>query len=126
NSRDLGLSTRFAAALLCENEAVLIIDDDNIFHKGELEKLYTHWLADPTVLHGKHGRRPRVDNTYAEDVRGEDECPIVLTRVLMMHRKYAAHFFLADEHFRDMLDNASPKGNGEDMLLSYVVMKETR
>lgn len=126
NSRDLGLTTRFAFPLLCDNDAVLIIDDDNAFKPGEFEKLYSHWLDDPDILHGKHGRRPRLkDNSYADDIRGEEECPIVLTRVMMMHRKYASLFFLALERFRGMLEKSKPKGNGEDILMSYTVMKQT-
>lgn len=120
---DLGLVTRFAVVPLLENECVMVIDDDLVPCDGAVEQLYAHWCFDPDVLHGKFGRKPKTDGTYAKDVVGNEECPIVLTRIMMMSQAIIPTFFKLLRSFKKAMDSAKPKGNGEDILMSYAAMK---
>lgn len=51
------------------------------------------------------------------------ESPIVLTRVLVAHRRYASQFFQVAPTFAEVQQEGRPVGNGEDILFSYVAMR---
>ena len=124
-SHDLGLYTRFAAACLAENEAVLIQDDDLELPVESLRRLYEAWLAEPDIIHGILGRKPKSDGSYAKGIRGDAESPIVLTLALIAHRRYAAEFFQVAPHFSEIQRHGQPAGNGEDIIFSYVVRRQS-
>lgn len=123
--QDLGLYTRFAAACLAQHECILIQDDDLELPRSALESLFAAWQADPAVIHGVFGRTPKPDGSYARNVQGDAEVPIVLTRVLLAHRRYAANFFEVAPHFADIQSGGKPQGNGEDILFSYTAHRES-
>ncbi len=123
--RDLGLYTRFAAACLAQYECVLIQDDDLELPADSLRQLHAAWQRDPEILHGVFGRAPQPDGSYALKLAGDAEVPIVLTRVLLTARRYAAQFFEAARAFDGIQRDGSPAGNGEDILFSYVVRRES-
>lgn len=118
---DFGLTTRFGCGLFAVNDCLLIQDDDILLPDETIRLLYSRWSDEPEIIHGIFGRKPTDQNAYAKDVMGDLECPIVLTRALMVHRKYCIEFFRELPKFRDLLENAKPSGNGEDILFSYVV-----
>ena len=118
---DFGLETRFAAAAMAKQDAVLIIDDDVLIQERALWKLFQQWRQNPEYLHGKFGRAPRPDNTYADAVYGEGKrCPIMLTRLMIMHRYFALEYFKIPNVIREKLAKAAPSGNGEDIVMSFV------
>jgi len=129
-TRDLGLDSRFAAALMARTEAVLIQDDDLALPRHTLAALYQAWLADGERLHGCFGRRPTEENRYAylaDQVNAF--VPIVLTRVLLTGRALVALFFSAREHRAIKSARAeharfgtNPE-NGEDIVFSYAVAR---
>ncbi len=123
---DFGLYSRFAAAALAPTEAVLIQDDDLEIAAEDIERLYAHWRADPGVLHGIFGRAPKEDGSYARFIDGiEGDVPVVLTRALIGSRGSFARFFLAAPAFEEIQRGSVPRGNGEDIILSYSVRQFT-
>lgn len=122
SSADLGLHTRFATAALARNPAVLIFDDDLALPDDTIAALYDRWLDDPQIVHGIFGRQRDYYGAYrGGDVYGD--VPIVLTRALIFHRQYAPAWLSAAQHFDDLFRWATPFGNGEDILLSYVARR---
>ena len=124
-AQDMGLYTRFAAACLANNDCVLIQDDDLELPTESLRALVNAWHDDPDIIHGVFGRAPKSDGSYARKIGGETECPVVLTRVLVAHRRYASRFFQVASIFCDVQRDGEPRGNGEDIVFSYVAMRES-
>lgn len=123
-SRDLGLYARFALGLLAPTEAVLIQDDDIELGVDTVRALGEAWTRDKTIVHGIFGRRPKPDGSYAQDVdRKNAEVEVVLTRALVCSRSLLSRFFVHLDEFEDIQRDASPRGNGEDIILSYVAMR---
>ncbi len=123
--QDLGLYTRFAAACLAGHECVLIQDDDLELSPASLAALHAAWLSDSAVIHGVFGRTPKPDGSYARNVQGDAEVPVVLTRVLLAHRRYAASFFKVAPMFTEIQSGGRPAGNGEDILFSYIARRDS-
>ena len=121
--QDLGLYTRFAAACPANYECILIQDDDLAIPVNSLRVLYEAWRRSPDVLHGIFGRRPAPDGSYDPRNVGTGEAPIVLTRALLAHRRYASEFFKAATRFETIQRDGRPVGNGEDIIFSYTVMQ---
>jgi hypothetical protein len=117
---DFGLYTRFAAACLAQNDCVLLQDDDLELPPASIHRLYAFWKQRPELLHGIFWRKPKRDGSYAIFGKGEQETPIVLTRALMAHRRYAAAFFIHAPRFARIQQHSRPFGNGEDIIFSYV------
>jgi hypothetical protein len=124
--QDLGLYTRFAAANLAANGCILLQDDDIELPAASLRKMHRLWKKEPDLLHGIFWRKPKPDGSYAIFGRGEQETPIVLTRALMAHRRYAAAFFAEAPHFSRLQKAGRPQGNGEDIIFSYVARRAAR
>ena len=120
---DMGLYTRFAAACLAHNECLLIQDDDLELPPESLRTLHEAWRADPRIIHGVFGRAPKPDGSYARNIVGDADAPVVLTRVLLAHRRYAAEFFRHASQFEEIQRGGQPVGNGEDIIFSYVAMR---
>lgn len=124
-AQDLGLYTRFAAACLARSPCILIQDDDLELPPASLAALYAAWQADPDVLHGVFGRAPKRDGSYARNIQGNADAPVILTRVLLAHRRYVADFFDVAPEFDAIQREGKPVGNGEDILFSYTAMRYT-
>jgi len=124
-AQDMSLYTRFAAACLASNDCVLIQDDDLELPVESLRSLVDAWQIDSNIIHGVLGRAPKPDGSYARNIGGHAESPIVLTRVLVAHRRYASKFFQVAPAFADVQQGGKPAGNGEDIIFSYVAMSES-
>ena len=121
----MGLYTRFAAACLASNDCVLIQDDDLELPAESLQALVDAWHDDPDIIHGVFGRAPKPDGSYARNIGGDAESPIVLTRVLVADRRYASQFFQVAPTFDEVQREGKPAGNGEDIIFSYVAMSQS-
>jgi hypothetical protein len=124
-SEDFGLDTRFVAALLAKNDTILTIDDDNLVPEHTIKQLYENWKKEPEILHSLDGRKPTEKNEYADDVMlghklNMVEAPICLTRCTMYSKEYAALYVQSISKIRKNLEHTII-GNGEDIVLSYVV-----
>lgn len=123
--QDWGLYTRFAAGLLARNDCILWQDDDLELPVESLTRLIDAWKAEPSRVHGVFGRGPRLDGSYAQDFRGNHEVPVVLTRALVASKQNAVNFFQHLRRFEHLQRDTKPLGNGEDIIFSYVAMKES-
>jgi hypothetical protein len=112
-------------ASLAKNDCILLQDDDIEVPSPSLLALHQAWQAEPDLIHGVFGRRPKVDGSYALKAKGNKEVPVVLTRILLAHRKYAFKFFETAEKFSDIQQGGNPAGNGKDILFSYTVRRIT-
>ena len=119
-AQDMGLYTRFAAACLARHDCVLIQDDDLELPAESLRALVDAWQDDPDIIHGVFGRAPKPDGSYARNIGGDADSPVVLTRVLVAHRRYASQFFQVAPAFAEVQRKGKPVGNGEDIIFSYV------
>jgi hypothetical protein len=117
---DMGLYTRFAAACLAHYDCVLIQDDDIALPPDSIRRLFAFWKKEPSILHGIFWRKPNSDGSYALFGKGDEETPIVLTRILMTRRLYAADFFHHLPWFAEIQKSSQPFGNGEDIIFSYI------
>lgn len=120
-SQDVGLYSRFAAASLATTEAVLHTDDDLFVPEPTLSHLYHSWLQRPGNCHGLYGRS--VHQGYdPRDAFGEVE--VVLTRALVCSRRISVAASHATPRFEDLA--CEPVGNGEDIILSFAAMADSR
>jgi hypothetical protein len=121
SSRNLGLFPRYAAAGLARNSCILHCDDDLFLPEATVNQLYRHWTNNKHICHGLEGRR--VGHEYNTD-NAIGEVQIVLTRCLMVSRFNCLSALLFSTYFEDM--PGEPKGNGEDIILSYIAMHNSR
>lgn len=130
-SRDFGLDSRFAAALLARCDFVLIQDDDILLPENSIQELLNAAIADSHRLHCCFGRNPAGANTYASNVdRREAEVEMALTRALVVKREHLSLFFEARESPCIKEARGRHKGygtnaeNGEDIILSYAMLRK--
>ncbi|NWJ53084.1 MAG: hypothetical protein HXX14_19715 [Bacteroidetes bacterium] len=117
SSKDLGLYSRFAAAGLARNECIMHCDDDLFIPELTINKLYEYWSKYPALCHGTQGRL--IINDYNQnEVFGEVQ--IALTRCLLVSRTNCLSAFKFSLCFEDLC--GVPKGNGEDIMLSFIAM----
>ncbi|MDE2447592.1 MAG: hypothetical protein KGO22_01380, partial [Gammaproteobacteria bacterium] len=120
HSAELGLNTRWAAALLAENDCVIVADDDLIADEAAIEGLIENNRHDPDRAYTLHGRNPTPANDYAlhvEHVREPTEAMMHLTRLTCLARQHVAHYFVALEELGLRIDPAT--GGGEDIVMSF-------
>jgi hypothetical protein len=116
-SRDLGLFPRYAAAGLARSSCILHCDDDIFIPEETVNSLYSHWQHNKGICHGVEGRRiAREYNT--KNVIGDVQ--VILTRCLMASKINCLSAYGFTPWFEDL--PGKPRGNGEDIILSYVSM----
>src|SRR5260370_682744 len=89
HSAELGLNTRWAAALLAGCGCVIVADDDLISDEATIEGLIESYRHDPDRAYTLQGRNPTPANEYAlhvEDVREPTEAMMHLTRLTCLGR----------------------------------------
>lgn len=118
SSRDLGLFTRFSAALLAKNDGILFQDDDVVLDGNKIRQLYKHWQSDPEVCHAAFGRRCAVGPYNKINAWGDVD--VVLTKAVVVHKKVCLQAAVNTQYVEDI--PGKPVGNGEDILLSYTAM----
>lgn len=126
STEDMGLWTRFAAASLAKNEAIIYHDDDLEPKRENIEFLYRKHQEAPDVIHGTFGRRPTSQFEYSA-INAYGACDVVLTRCLITPRAYPTKALQYVPHFDALqaAEKAFPRGNGEDIMLSYLAMRES-
>jgi hypothetical protein len=125
-SAELGLNTRWAAALLAENDCVIVADDDLIADESTIEGLIENYRHDPDRAYTLHGRNPTPANDYSlhvEHVREPTEAMMHLTRLTCLARQHVAHYFVALEELGLRIDPAT--GGGEDIVMSFALTRAT-
>lgn len=121
-SKDIGMNSRWHAAALATQDAVLSLDDDLAITPQHVEVLFNGWLENPEIGHGFWGRNPTLQtNAYAVHIDGKDAPVEILgTGTLVYHRKYATR--LLDHIRQHNLTHDTFKNQGEDIYLSYLMM----
>jgi hypothetical protein len=119
---DAGLDSRFAAASLAKNDAILIHDDDLLLPEICLEFLFHKYLEDPMIIHGLSGRNNKQGTYFMKTVYGEVD--IVLTICMIINKKYIAEYFKVIPLFDQLRIYGC--GNGEDIIMNYLVRKITQ
>jgi hypothetical protein len=123
-NKDLGLNSRFSAALLCQNRCVIVHDDDLILSEPNIKGLVDAFTSDYCRVYTYEGRN-LIDNSYTnipgpgriEKVSSSTEVDICLTRATCFDKNLAAEYLkLSDVVFYD----TSICLNAEDILLSYI------
>lgn len=126
NSSELGLSTRWAAALIASYPCVVVADDDLLADEGTIDRLIEWHRKDPDRAYTLHGRNPTPDNEYAahvDHVRRPTEATMHLTRLTCLDRRHVPRYFLALEELGLRIDSAS--GGGEDIVMSFALTRTT-
>ena len=121
SSKDMGLYSRFASAGLAKNHCILHCDDDIFIPEITVNELYRNWQKNKTICHGIEGRL--IKNEYnTNNVIGDVH--VVLTRCLMASKANCLSAFEFTIYFDDLY--SEPTGNGEDIILSYVSMHNSK
>ena len=123
-SADYGLYARFAMAALVDSDPVLLVDDDIRLPAQTIAGLLERWRACPQIVHGLIGRRPAGDGEYRR-VTVSGRCPIILTRAAMLSRALCAQTLAAGLRLLETAPGR-PRGNGEDIVMSYTAMAASR
>ena len=126
NSDELGLSTRWAAALLASHGCIIVADDDLIAEEDTIDRLIEWWQQDPDRVYTLHGRNPTPDNdygTHVDHVLQPTEAVMHHTRLACLDRRHVPHYFLALEELGLQIDPAS--GGGEDIVMSFALTRAT-
>lgn len=121
SSKDLGLYTRFSASSLAKNRCIMLCDDDILITMDTLKKLYSKWRMEPNICHSLHGRM--VNNKYSV-IDAYGEVHVCLTRCTLVDRRICALTLTIVDRFEDL--PCLPKGNGEDIIMSFVAMYASR
>jgi hypothetical protein len=125
-SAELGLNTRWAAALLAQYRCVIVTDDDLIADEATIDRLIDSHAQDPDRAYTLHGRCPTAANEYAfhvEHVSEPTEAVMHLTRLTCLGRQHVPYYFIALEELGLRIDPAT--GGGEDIVMSFAVTRAT-
>lgn len=126
HSAELGLNTRWAAALLAQYGCVIVSDDDLIADEATIERLIDSYRREPDRAYTLHGRNPTPTNEYAlqlDHVREPTEAVMHLTRLTCLARQHVPHYFVALEELGLRIDPTT--GGGEDIVMSFAVTRAT-
>jgi hypothetical protein len=121
SSKDLGLFPRYAAAGLARSSCILHCDDDLFLPEPTVNMLYAYWMRNQQICHGLEGRLVRHEYNTLNAI---GEVQIVLTRCLMVSKYNCLSAFMISDQFNDL--PGEPRGNGEDIILSYIAMYNSR
>jgi hypothetical protein len=123
-SPDLGLHSRYAAALLAREPVVFMQDDDIMTRAGMVREILARHSAQPDVIHGLWARFPNKHHPYpVHSPDGSTSAPIILTKVLVARRELFAQFFTVEPFFAPLARTSKPVWNGEDIVLSLAVLR---
>lgn len=120
SSTDMGLFTRFAAASLAKNDAILFHDDDLLVDSEVFQRLLGRYEKAKTKAHGLFGRIPIKGQYNTQNAWGE--VPITLTRFTLCPRSACVKALSHWSKFREL--GGVPLGNGEDIVLSLAALSE--
>ena len=116
----VGLSRRFERCLDARSEYVIHVDDDIVPSFSAIDRLLDEMDANPKRIVGRWGRQLR----WGMYAHCKGECPVVLTKLMIMERRMCAAFFEYEGLAEDMIPYGTPKWNGEDLFMSLVAAHE--
>ena len=125
-SPELGLNTRWAAALLARYGCIIVADDDLIADEATIDRLIESYARDSDRAYTLHGRSPTAANEYAlqlDHVSEPTEAVMHLTRLTCLGRHHVPYYFVALEELGLRIDPAT--GGGEDIVMSFAVTRAT-
>jgi hypothetical protein len=117
-SKDPGLFIRFSFGAISDSKAVFIVDDDMLIPEETFNTLYDRWNADQESCYGIFGRKVRFPLVYSyRPFSGRVD--MVLTKCLITSSENCAKTLIYSRQITtDLIGN--PKGNGEDIVHSFV------
>lgn len=121
----LGLALRFYHMLRAKNKMILLLDDDLIVSPASIHGLVECFQSAPHLIHGLEGRKLCNSLRYHTKTH-YGQVPIVLTRCMLLHQRYAALFFEQAHHMNVMLSKGMPLWNGEDIFISMLCLRQTQ
>lgn len=121
SSENLGVYPRMAVASLATTDAIFHTDDDLLLPESSLAALYAYWSASQRNCHGLYGRTAYPTYRFG-NVYGAVE--VLLTRALLCSRRINNFALSAIDRFEDL--RGKPRGNGEDIILSFAGMADSR
>lgn len=120
NSDDLGLATRYAAALLVKNE-ILFLQDDDLLVPEETLQYMANKHSEMNTTTTIEGKKPHSDGSYGVAVKpsmGEvEECEVHLNRCICTSKTLIPSFF--SFWFKTQLSLTTLAGGGEDIVYSF-------
>jgi Glycosyl transferase family 64 domain len=116
-----GVDARWAAAMLADEDRLLVHDDDLVLSEPAVTLLVRQLLRRPHLCHGIRGR-DLTDHYNYKDVYGRVD--VVLTTCLAIDRRYVPRYFDRIALFDDLREYGC--GNGEDIAMNYIVRSLTR
>jgi hypothetical protein len=107
---------------------ILVDDDDQPDHDNDhhpITILQRHLLDDPDRVVGRYARsynywRAPHRHGYANDKDVYGDAPVVLTKILLLHRKTCDAFFRYAPLMDDLALSSTPRWNGEDIFVNLV------
>ncbi|MFT7313634.1 MAG: hypothetical protein ACI9J5_001773 [Paraglaciecola sp.] len=126
-SDDMGLMSRYAAALLAKTELVFLHDDDLLLpEKSLLKMLQLHIDGDRRTI-SIEGKIPHSDGSYGQSIKpkiGDSiECEIHLNRCICTSKSIIPAFFAF--LYKTGLSLSPQAGGGEDIVYSYAARTVT-
>jgi len=121
-SQDVGLPSRFALAAMARTDHVLICDDDIDLPDDTVRRLLAEFQRNNAGAVGLHGRKPAEDGRYTID-NHYGPVPILLTRAVVTTPRVAGEALWQSVRMARALGGV-PFGNGEDIVMSYVAMRQ--
>ena len=125
--KNFGCDARYAIGMMASNEHILFQDDDLIVDAVHLQAMYESLQAEPNIIHGLFGRRPKANGSYADFVDCQDaRVPVIAGRISMFRRDYLPMFFQAamNPTIRAVREEALKLGlsttAGDDILMSFL------
>lgn len=123
NSDDMGLASRYAAALLSRHETVFLQDDDIIAPEVTFHQMRDRHVTDGYRTVTTEGKVLYQDGAYGKKAlpkKGEEmECDVHLNRLICTKRSLVPHFF--ELLIKTNLHLSPIAGGGEDIVYSYAI-----
>ena len=112
-----GLELRFIAGMYAKNPNLIMMDDDILMSEENLDRLIKIYETDPHRVVGIYGRKTHNNEYMPQNIHGLVD--IVLTRIMILPRRLCSIYFTVKPIVADVFEEGKPRGNGEDILLSY-------
>jgi hypothetical protein len=131
---EIGLALRFHYCqttatndyvLHVDDDMEILVDDEQTDDHHPITIMQRHLQDDPDRVVGRYARsynywRAPHRHGYANDKDVYGDTPVVLTKLLMLHRKTCDAFFRYASLMDDLALSSTPRWNGEDIFVNLV------